>query len=94
VHLYSFIYILFRAVGGILVNKEGRRFVDELSLRSQVAPAIFAHGFRIGNEEGDDKGYTAAYMVLNDQAVDAFGAAALKFYMSMLILHYFFFFAL
>jgi len=57
--------------------------VDELSLRSQVAPAIFKNGFRIGGEkDGDEKGFAAAYMVLNDEAVDAFGSAALKFYIS------------
>ena len=63
--------------------KDGRRFVDELSLRSQVAPAIFTHGFRIGSETGaEENGYIAAYMLLNDEAVDDFGAAALKFYTS------------
>jgi len=57
--------------------------VDELSLRSQVAPAIFTHGFRIGSETGaEENGYIAAYMLLNDEAVDDFGAAALKFYTS------------
>jgi hypothetical protein len=49
-----------------------------------VAPAIFAHGFRIGNDDSKEKeGFIAAYMLLSDEAVDAFGAAALKFYMSM-----------
>lgn len=67
-----------RAVGGILINKEGKRFVDELSLRNQVAPAIFTNGFKIGD---DKKQFTAAYMLLNDEAVNTFGAASLSFYM-------------
>ena len=69
--------------------------MDELSYRNLVAPAIFSHGFRIGDKEekeGEEKGtegkgFMAAYMLLNDAAVDAFGAAALKFYMSMYSIH-------
>jgi hypothetical protein len=32
---------------GILVNRRGERFVNELGLRNQVTDAIFAHGDRI-----------------------------------------------
>jgi flavocytochrome c len=63
-----------RAVGGILINKEAKRFVDELSLRNAATAAIFKHGFKMEN------GPTAAYLVMNDEAVNKFGAAALKFY--------------
>lgn len=71
-----------RAVGGILLNKEGRRFVDELSLRNQVTNSIFEHGFKIGGGEEGKIPLTAAFLVLNDEGVQDFGAEALKFYAS------------
>jgi len=69
-----------RAVGGIFVDKDGHRFVDELSLRSVVTDAIFKRGFRVVAD--DDKSPLAAYLILNEEAVTQFGPRALGFYQS------------
>mmetsp|Transcript_36138 Transcript_36138/g.144470 ORF Transcript_36138/g.144470 Transcript_36138/m.144470 type:complete len:603 (-) Transcript_36138:416-2224(-) len=77
-----------RGTGGILVNGEGRRFVNELAPRDVVTNAILKNGFSLGtllaeakNDQGaeDRKG---AWLVLSSEMVDSFGAASAGFYAS------------
>lgn len=62
-----------RGNGGIFVNSSGVRFVDELTHRDTVSDAIFAHGSRIALKGGQSP--AAAYLVLNQRAVDRFPEA-------------------
>jgi flavocytochrome c len=65
-----------RGAGGVLVNARGRRFVDELGLRSAVTAAITAQADEYPGSEGS----RVAYCVLNDAAAGRFGRGALRFY--------------
>lgn len=65
-----------RGSGGILVAPNGRRFVNELDLRSKVSNAIKA----LGNDFPGSKGLPFAYCVLNKHASKLFGPAQLSFY--------------
>nr|CCC93537.1 unnamed protein product [Trypanosoma congolense IL3000] len=65
-----------RGSGGILLNKQGRRFVNELDLRSVVSKAINAQK----NEYPESDGCFFAYCVLNEEASKLFGVNALDFY--------------
>ncbi|KAJ8902263.1 hypothetical protein NDN08_006670 [Rhodosorus marinus] len=77
-----------RGTGGMLVNAEGKRFVNELAPRDVVTNAILENGFSLGtllaeakNDQGaeDRKG---AWLVLSSEMVDGFGAASAAFYAS------------
>jgi len=65
-----------RGSGGILLNQHGRRFVNELDLRSVVSAAIQKQGF----EYPDAAGAFAAYIVLSAESVKLFGPASMGFY--------------
>ncbi|RNE96712.1 NADH-dependent fumarate reductase-like protein, partial [Trypanosoma conorhini] len=65
-----------RGSGGVLLNKRGERFVNELDLRSVVSKAIMDQG----DEYPGSNGSTFAFCVLNDAAVKLFGVNALNFY--------------
>ncbi|PWV11149.1 putative NADH-dependent fumarate reductase [Trypanosoma cruzi] len=69
-----------RGSGGVLLNKKGERFVNELDLRSVVSNAII--------EQGDEYPYSGgskfAFCVLNDAAVELFGVNLLSFYANTL----------
>uniref|UniRef100_A0A146LPG1 Putative fumarate reductase n=2 Tax=Lygus hesperus TaxID=30085 RepID=A0A146LPG1_LYGHE len=58
-----------RGSGGILLNKNGERFVNELDLRSVVSQAIIAQD----NVYPASGGARFAYCVLNEQAAKLFG---------------------
>jgi len=68
-----------RGSGGILINHEGRRFVNELDLRSVVSAAILKHGEPYRCADGQ-LGNTYAWCVLNQEAQAKFGLPSLKFY--------------
>ncbi|GBG33225.1 NADH-cytochrome b5 reductase-like protein [Hondaea fermentalgiana] len=67
-----------RGSGGILVNSQGRRFVDELNLRSVVAAAIQKNcdPYR----DGDFVGLPFAWVILSQEAQELFGPPTLGFY--------------
>ncbi|CBZ30669.1 putative NADH-dependent fumarate reductase [Leishmania mexicana MHOM/GT/2001/U1103] len=65
-----------RGSGGVLLNKNGERFVNELDLRSVVSQAIIAQD----NVYPGTESRRYAYCVLNDAAADAFGRSSLNFY--------------
>jgi Succinate dehydrogenase/fumarate reductase, flavoprotein subunit len=67
-----------RGSGGILVNSEGRRFVNELDLRSVVTKAILRHCscYKDGNHEGPP----FAWCILSKASQEIFGLPALRFY--------------
>ena len=67
-----------RGSGGILVNSEGKRFVNELDLRSVVANAINKHGSPY--RDGDYEGPSFAWCILAQPAQELFGKASLGFY--------------
>ncbi|KAI8061882.1 FAD binding domain-containing protein [Gilbertella persicaria] len=81
-----------RAYGGVLLNGDGKRFTDELTLRDRVTAAIYHQSSTIYHKKNswmskvipkkDNERYAAAYMILTDEAVDNFGASTLGFYAS------------
>jgi len=64
-----------RGSGGILVNQEGLRFVDELDLRSVVSKAIQQHCQCFPETE-----QRFAFVLLSKEAQELFGLPALSFY--------------
>lgn len=79
-----------RGSGGILLDARGKRFSNELTTRSVLTDAIFEAGApmpgakRDGDKYGVEEGVapTVAYLVLNEEAADAFGTGVLGFYES------------
>lgn len=74
-----------RGCGGILVNSEGNRFVNELDLRSVVAAAIQKHcrKYRDNAKDVDGEVYEGppfAWCILSKEAQQSFGETALHFY--------------
>lgn len=65
-----------RGSGGVLLNKNGERFVNELDLRSVVSKAINEQK----NVYPNSNGCNVAYCVLNEAAAKLFGPSALQFY--------------
>lgn len=68
-----------RGSGGILVNSEGKRFVNELDLRSVVAAAIQKNCANYKGEDGYE-GPPFAWCILGQQAQELFGPSVLSFY--------------
>mmetsp|Transcript_8536 Transcript_8536/g.19106 ORF Transcript_8536/g.19106 Transcript_8536/m.19106 type:complete len:1257 (+) Transcript_8536:92-3862(+) len=67
-----------RGSGGILVNSEGKRFVNELDLRSVVAAGIQND---CSNYKSDEyEGPPFAWCILSQQAQELFGKRAISFY--------------
>ena len=64
-----------RGSGGILLNTQGKRFVNELDLRSKVTQAIQSQG-----DIYPSSSCHYAYCVLNAAAIKKFGPAQLGFY--------------
>lgn len=75
-----------RGSGGILVDAHGKRFADELTTRSVLTSAIFKAGAPMAGVEVDGEVQGVApivsYLLLNQEAADAFGTGVLGFYMS------------
>jgi len=67
-----------RGCGGILVNSSGKRFVNELDLRSVVAAAIQKNGSNF--KSGEYEGPPFAWCILSEEAQRSFGEKALGFY--------------
>ncbi|KPA85957.1 putative mitochondrial NADH-dependent fumarate reductase-like protein [Leptomonas pyrrhocoris] len=65
-----------RGSGGILLNGQGERFVNELDLRSVVSQAIIAQD----NVYPDSGGSRFAYCVLSEEAANLFGINGLTYY--------------
>ncbi|GAQ80621.1 hypothetical protein KFL_000580150 [Klebsormidium nitens] len=79
-----------RAIGGILLNQKGERFVDELSTRDVVAQAILEHCQPLQLEGATKRAAeeatlapVTAFLVLNDESVERFGRSVAEFYMKM-----------
>lgn len=68
-----------RGSGGILVNSYGKRFVNELDLRSVVAKGIQDNCSKYLADDGYE-GPPFAYCILSEEAQELFGRAALSFY--------------
>jgi len=68
-----------RGSGGILVNHEGQRFVNELDLRSVVSGAILKQCKPFICKDGQ-VGNTYAWCLLNQEAQKKFGLSSLRFY--------------
>eukprot|EP00741_Cyanophora_paradoxa_P002949 tig00000655_g2862.t1 len=75
-----------RGVGGILINHEGKRFVNELGRRDNVTSAIFAHckplAVSAPKAAGGTEPPVVAYLVLSDDGKARYGAGAINFYAS------------
>lgn len=66
-----------RGCGAILLDADGKRFVDELGRRDHVTDAIFSRCRRyLGNETMP----VVSVMLLNDEVIDRFGAPSAGFY--------------
>ncbi|KAK7194671.1 NADH-dependent fumarate reductase [Novymonas esmeraldas] len=65
-----------RGSGGVLLNKNGERFVNELDLRSVVSQAINAQD----NVYPNSGGSKFAYCVLSEEAAKLFGKNSLTYY--------------
>ncbi|CAD2214593.1 ApbE family/Alanine dehydrogenase/PNT, C-terminal domain/FAD dependent oxidoreductase/Pyridine nucleotide-disulphide oxidoreductase/Glucose inhibited division protein A/FAD binding domain/NAD(P)-binding Rossmann-like domain containing protein, putative [Angomonas deanei] len=65
-----------RGSGGILLNQDGERFINELDLRSVVSQAILAQEHEYPNSGGSK----FAYCVLGEEAAKLFGVNALHYY--------------
>eukprot|EP01080_Neovahlkampfia_damariscottae_P001539 gene1539-12665_t len=65
----------FRGVGAILINSEGKRFVDELQTRDFVTQEILQNCKPI-----TENGYPTSYMLLDDQIIQSFGESICNFY--------------
>lgn len=79
-----------RGEGGILLNGQGKRFVNELDTRDKVTDAMYKHCSGkdtrarfpdIDSEDGLPG--TSAFLVLSQDAADKFGQGALGFYARM-----------
>lgn len=68
-----------RGSGGILVNHEGQRFVNELDLRSVVSNAILKQCQPYKCKDGQE-GNIFAWCILNQEAQKKFGSSSLRFY--------------
>lgn len=66
-----------RGCGAILLDGEGRRFVDELGRRDHVTDAIFSH---CKHYQDDDAMPVVAIMLMNDEIIKRFGAPSAAFY--------------
>ncbi len=66
-----------RGCGAILLNTEGKRFVNELGRRDYVTQTIFKE---CGSYKGDSSNPTAAAMLLSQQVIDKFGPPSAGFY--------------
>mmetsp|Transcript_33161 Transcript_33161/g.38615 ORF Transcript_33161/g.38615 Transcript_33161/m.38615 type:complete len:585 (+) Transcript_33161:484-2238(+) len=68
-----------RGSGGILVNSDGRRFVNELDLRSVVTKAIIEHCDQYKDNDGR-VGPHFAWCIMSVESQQLFGFPALSFY--------------
>lgn len=68
-----------RGSGGILVNHDGQRFVNELDLRSVISSAILKQCKPFMCTDGQT-GNTYAWCILNQEAQKKFGLSSLRFY--------------
>ena len=71
-----------RGSGGILLDQQGRRFVNELDLRSVVSKKILEHCEEYKLENTEEKGRPWSWCVLNKEAQEKFGLPMLNFYRS------------
>jgi len=71
-----------RGSGGILLDQQGRRFVNELDLRSTVSAKILEHCEEYHIEGSSEKGRPWSWCVLNPECQQKFGLPMLGFYKS------------
>ncbi|KAG1469852.1 hypothetical protein G6F56_003019 [Rhizopus delemar] len=77
-----------RAYGAILLNGQGKRFVNELGLRQYVTEHILAQADTVRDRPQSwmnkvlPENYQAAYLILTEEAVENFGRSTLNFYAS------------
>lgn len=64
-----------RGYGAIIVNQEGKRFINELGTRDEVSDSIFEH---CGKESPYP--HVTAYMIMNDFVMTSFGESLTSFY--------------
>lgn len=71
-----------RGSGGILLNEKGQRFANELGPRDYLSQKIRNSCEPHETILDSGKAQHTAYLVLNQDAVNAFGPDAIKFYMT------------
>lgn len=67
------------------MDARGKRFANELTTRAVLTKAVFEAGSPMpGDASGGEGGVapTVAYLLMNQEAADAFGTGVLGFYMS------------
>jgi succinate dehydrogenase/fumarate reductase flavoprotein subunit len=72
-----------RGCGGIMLNQDGRRFVDELGTREYVTQEIFAKCKPLpGAKLASGADQIVSFTVMNEEAAQSFGKAMLSFYLN------------
>eukprot|EP00124_Ichthyophonus_hoferi_P002705 Ihof_evm6s196 gene=Ihof_evmTU6s196 len=69
-----------RGCGGIMINRKGVRFFNELARRDDLTAAINQHCDKLPSHEGEAMCPTVAYMLMNQAACEKFGLPNLGFY--------------
>jgi len=76
-----------RGYGGILLNSEGQRFVNELSTRDLVSEAIFKNCSNVVMKHYDakqekeiEKKMVRSWLIMNEEGVKAFDVGSINFY--------------
>ncbi|KAG0162567.1 cleavage and polyadenylation specificity factor subunit 2 [Apophysomyces sp. BC1034] len=64
-----------RGYGAILIDAQGHRFANELARRDELTNAIFKHTEKVSMSPPH-----SVFLVMTDEAVDAFGRSTLEFY--------------
>lgn len=69
-----------------MVDAQGKRFANELATRAVLTEAVFESGTAFGGDEGGDEktdgvAPIVAFLLMNQEAADAFGTGVLGFYM-------------
>jgi len=79
-----------RGYGGILLNSEGQRFVNELSTRDLVSEAIFKNcsgvlvkHYDTKQEKEIEKKIVRAWLIMNEEGAKAFDIGSINFYVKI-----------
>lgn len=83
-----------RGYGGILLNSQGKRFINELTTRDVVSNAIFRNcsdvnikHFDAKQEKEIEKTMVRSWLIMNEQGAKAFDIGSINFYVKMGLVH-------
>jgi len=83
-----------RGYGGILLNSQGQRFVNELTTRDLVSEAIFKNCSNVimkhydtKEEKEIEKKVVRAWLIMNEEGANAFDIGSINFYVKIGVIH-------